>query len=66
MEPLRRFHRFIFNPFTTELLIMLLTVQERHQLKIAKQTVKNPSLSLLGGPSYDKALEIIKRLTSKS
>lgn len=34
---------------------------EYHQYKIAIDTIKNPRKSLLGGPSYEEAVEILKR-----
>ena len=40
-----------------------LTVPQRHQLRIAKDTIKNPAKALLGGPSVREAHEIVARLT---
>ena len=41
-----------------------LSVPETHQLRIAKDTIKNPLKGVfLGGPSLADAKEIVKRLT---
>ena len=40
-----------------------LTVPEQHQLKIAKDTLRNPMKALLGSPSVAEAQEIVARLT---
>lgn len=44
-----------------------LTVPERHQLKIARQTLKysDAGALIMGGPTKKEAREIIKRLTKK-
>lgn len=44
-----------------------LTVPEKHQLRIAKQTINMPDamVGVMGGPSKSEAREIIKRLTGK-
>lgn len=44
-----------------------LTVPEKHQLKIARKTLKlnDAGALILGGPSKEEAREIIKRLTGK-
>ena len=42
-----------------------LSVPEKHQLRIARDTVKNPDKALLGGPSVEEAKKIIAKLTSK-
>jgi hypothetical protein len=44
-----------------------LTVFERHQLKIARDSLRMPDamLGVMGGPSKAEAREIIKRLTGK-
>jgi len=36
-------------------------VARKHQLRITKQTLKNPSLALLGGMSLEQAQEVVKR-----
>ena len=36
-------------------------VARKHQLRIAKQTIKNPHLALLGGMSLEQAQEVVKR-----
>tara|TARA_R100000231_G_scaffold118148_1_gene88295 strand:- start:308 stop:448 length:141 start_codon:yes stop_codon:yes gene_type:complete len=36
-------------------------VARKHQLRIAKQTIKNPYLALLGGMSLEQAQEVVKR-----
>ena len=36
-------------------------VARKHQLRIAKQTLKNPHLTLLGGMSLEQAQEVVKR-----
>ena len=36
-------------------------VAKKHQLRIAKETIKNPHLALLGGMSLEQAQEIIRR-----
>ncbi len=36
-------------------------VAKKHQLRIAKQTIKNPHLALLGGMSLEQAQEVIRR-----
>jgi len=36
-------------------------VARKHQLRIAKQTIKNPHLALLGGMSLEQAQELVKR-----
>jgi len=52
---------------TAQLLILIIMsnsfndVAKKHQLRIAKQTVKNPHLALLGGMSLEQAQEVIKR-----
>ena len=33
----------------------------KHQLRIAKQTIKHPHLALLGGMSLEQAQEVIRR-----
>ena len=38
-------------------------VARKHQLRIAKQTIKNPHLALLGGMSLEQAQEVVKRST---
>lgn len=38
-------------------------VARKHQLRIAKQTIKNPHLALLGGMSLEQAQELVKRFT---
>ena len=45
-----------------------LTVPERHQLKIAKDTLKMSDIGamIMGGPTKAEAKEIIKRLTGES
>lgn len=40
-----------------------LTIPEKHQLRIAKDTIKNPAKALLGGPNVREAHEIVARLT---
>lgn len=44
-----------------------LTVPEKHQLKIAKDTLKmNPAMAnVMGGMSHKEAKEIIKKLSKK-
>jgi hypothetical protein len=44
-----------------------LTIPERHQLKIARDTLRMPDamVGVMGGPSKQEAREIIKRLTTK-
>ena len=44
-----------------------LTVPERHQLKIARDTLKMSEAGalIMGGPSHEEAREIILRLTGK-
>ena len=44
-----------------------LDVFEKHQLRIARDTLKmhDAAVAFMGGPSKDEAREIIKRLTSK-
>jgi len=44
-----------------------LSVPERHQLKIARDTLKmTPVMArIMGGPSPEEAIEIIRRLTAK-
>jgi hypothetical protein len=44
-----------------------LTVPEKHQLKVARQTLRmNDSFArIMGGPSKDEARDIIERLTGK-
>ena len=37
-----------------------LTVPDRHQLRILKDTVKNPMKGLLGGPSAEEAEKILR------
>jgi hypothetical protein len=37
------------------------SVARKHQLRIAKQTIKNPHLALLGGMSLKQAQEVVKR-----
>ena len=46
---------------------MKLSVPERHQLKIAKDTLKLSDIGalILGGPTKEESREIIKRLTKK-
>lgn len=36
------------------------TVSEKHQLKILRDTVRNPLKSLLGGPTAKEAEEILR------
>ena len=45
-----------------------LTVPERHQLKIAKDTLKMSDIGamIMGGPTKKEAREIIKKLTGES
>lgn len=45
-----------------------LTVPEKHQLRIAKQTINMPDamVGILGGMTKQEAVEVIKRLTGKS
>ena len=38
-----------------------LSVPERHMIKIALDTVRNPMKALLGGPSVEEAQEILNR-----
>ncbi len=38
-------------------------VARKHQLRIAKQTIKNPHLALLGGMSLEQVQELVKRFT---
>lgn len=40
-----------------------LSTAQSHQLKIALDTVRNPSKALLGGPSLAEAREIVRKLT---
>jgi len=44
-----------------------LTVFEKHQLKIAKQTLTfhDAAVAIMGGPTKEEARKIIKRLTEK-
>lgn len=44
-----------------------LSVPEKHQLKIARDTLRMPDAiaAVVGGPSKEEAREIIKRLTGK-
>jgi hypothetical protein len=44
-----------------------LTVPEKHQLKIARDTLKMPDAiaAVMGGPTKEEAREIIRRLTGK-
>jgi hypothetical protein len=44
-----------------------LTIPERHQLKIARDTLKmsEAGARIMGGPNHAEAREIIKRLTGK-
>ena len=42
-----------------------LSVFEKHQLRIALETIKNPSKALLGPPSVEEAKEIVYRLTGR-
>jgi hypothetical protein len=44
-----------------------LTVPEKHQLKVARDTLKMPAtmLGVMGGPSKEEARAIIERLTGK-
>jgi len=44
-----------------------MTIPEKHQLKVARETLKKSELfaSLMGGPSRKEAMAIIKRLTKK-
>ena len=37
-----------------------LTVPERHQLRILKQTIKHPFTACLGGPSYEDAERMLR------
>ena len=37
------------------------SVARKHQLRIAKQTIKNPHLALLGGMSLEQAQEVVER-----
>jgi len=52
---------------TAQLFILIImsnsfeAVARKHQLRIAKQTIKNPSLALLGGMSLEQAQEVVKR-----
>ena len=39
------------------------SVGRKHQLRIAKQTLKNPSLALLGGMSLEDAKRIVMEST---
>jgi hypothetical protein len=45
-----------------------LTVPEKHQLRIARKTLKmsNAGALIMGGPSKDEARLIIQRLTGKT
>jgi len=44
-----------------------LTVPERHQLAVARQTLKMPAAisAVMGGPTKAEALAIIEKLTGK-
>lgn len=44
-----------------------LTVPERHQLRIARQTLNMPdeAVGIAGGPSKEEARKIIEKLTGK-
>ncbi len=44
-----------------------LSVPEKHQLQVARQTLKlNPAMvAVMGGPSVEEAKAIIKRLTGQ-
>jgi hypothetical protein len=44
-----------------------LSIPEQHQLKIAKATLKmSPVMArVMGGPSIEQSIEIIRRLTNK-
>jgi hypothetical protein len=44
-----------------------LSVPERHQLKIARATLRMVDIGpdILGGPTHEEAREIIQRLTKK-
>ena len=44
-----------------------LSIPERHQLRIARDTMRmTPAMArIMGGPSVDEAIEIIRRLTAK-
>jgi len=43
-----------------------LSVPDKHQLRIALDTIENPSKALLGGPSVDEAKEIVAMLRERS
>ena len=43
-----------------------LSVPEKHQLRIALDTVENPSKALLGGPSAEEAEEIVMMLKDRA
>ena len=45
----------------------MLSVPEKHQLKIAKATLKMSAIGamIMGGPNHKEAREIIARLTKK-
>jgi hypothetical protein len=45
-----------------------LSVFEKHQLKIARQTINMPDamVGVMGGPSKEEAREIVRRLTGKA
>ena len=45
----------------------VLTVPEKHQLRIARDTLKMPDamVGVMGGPTKEEAKEIIKRLTAR-
>ena len=47
---------------------MKLTVPQRHQLKVARDTLKMSDIGalIMGGPSKPEAREIIERLTGKA
>ena len=44
-----------------------LSIPERHQLRIARDTMRmTPAMArIMGGPSVDEAIKIIRRLTAK-
>jgi hypothetical protein len=39
---------------------MTMTVAEKHQLKILKDTIRNPAKELLGGPTEREAEQMLK------
>ena len=46
-------------------MVKVLSVPERHQLRIALETIKNPAKALLGPPNVEEAKEIVYRLTGR-